>query len=165
MKTKSLLTSPSNVLPLHLMQTGFLPWTKIPATTVHWQRQQCHIDTKKARCIKRDNQNSIKISTNLALFDKITIKLGLWFFCHEPRPLQPLCLGKGSSAILTWRKQGASRETIKIPSKAHFWRPRSDLHHHHSILSMSDWTWKPKVTRSDHKNRPWEVGPAHSLLD
>ena len=62
-------------------------------------------------------------------------------------------------AILTWRKQGASRETIKIPSKAHFWRPRSDLHHHHSILSMSDWTReaKPKVTRSDHKNRPsWE---------
>ena len=65
-------------------------------------------------------------------------------------------------AILTRRKQGASRETIKIPSKAQFWRPRSDLHHHHSILSMSDWTWKPKVTRSDHKNRPWEVGPAHS---
>ena len=62
-------------------------------------------------------------------------------------------------AILTWRKQGASRETIKIPSKAQFWRPRSDLHCSHSILSMSDWTReaKPKVTRSDHKNRPsWE---------
>ena len=61
-------------------------------------------------------------------------------------------------AILTRRKQGASRETIKIPSKAQFWRPRSDLHCSHSILSMSDWTReaKPKVTRSDHKNRPWE---------
>ena len=57
----------------------FLPWAKTPATTVHWQRQQCHIDMKEARCIKRDNQNPIKTSTNLALFEKITITLGLWF--------------------------------------------------------------------------------------
>ena len=55
-------------------------------------------------------------------------------------------------AILTWRKQGASRETIKIPSKAHFWRPRSDLQHH-SIL------WVLRLLCAEGRRRRGSTGP------
>ena len=58
---------------------------------------------------------------------------------------------EGCRAILTWRKQGASRETIKIPSKAHFWRPRSDLHCSYPAIQFFRWVIGPvKQNQKSH---------------